>query len=146
IICAFAAASLDYGLTAAAQYSQVPPIARLEASLNTGFVVALPVAFLLGLCFSAALVTSRMVMTETAPAGQQARVFATQMTLTDAVILLPLVIAGVGVEFAGARATLAVVGALGLGLFVLMELMVAGNAAANARPGLERSAAGPVRA
>ncbi len=125
IVGALAAAALDYGLTAAAQYSHVPPIARLEADLNTTFAVALPVAFLLGLCFATALVTCRLVLTETAPIGQQARVFATQLTLTEALILLPLAIAGIGTEWAGARATLGVVAVLGVVLLVMMELMMA---------------------
>jgi hypothetical protein len=117
-----ALAALDYGVTAAAQYSQVPPIARLEASMNTTFVVAFPVAFLLGTCFSRALTSARAVLTETAPAGQQARVFASTMTLTESVIIFPLMLAGVGTQYAGARPMLAVLGVVGVSTLLLLEL------------------------
>ncbi|MGK2964180.1 MAG: MFS transporter [Tepidiformaceae bacterium] len=121
LVSVFALAVLDYGLMAAAQYSQVPPIARLEASMNTTMVAALPVAFLIGTCMAGALVSARLVLSETAPIGQQARVFATQLTLTEAVLILPLAIAGIGTEFAGARVTLVILGVMGVGLFVLLE-------------------------
>ena len=45
----FALAALGLGITAVGEYSQVPPVAHLEASLNTTYLVAFPVAFLLGL-------------------------------------------------------------------------------------------------
>ncbi|OAI38550.1 hypothetical protein AYO38_09490 [bacterium SCGC AG-212-C10] len=110
VISVFALAVLDYGLTAMAQYSQVPPIASLEASMNTTFVVAVPVAFLLGLAFSGALISARVALTESAPIGQEARVFAVQGTLTDSLLVLPLLLTGLGTEFAGARMTLAAIG------------------------------------
>jgi hypothetical protein len=122
IVSVFALAVLDYGLAAFAQYSQVPPIARLEASMNTTFVVALPVAFLLGLSLSGGLISSRVALTETAPAGQQARVFAVQGTLTDVLLVLPLIAAGVGTQFAGARITLAAIGVLAVLAIVALEL------------------------
>lgn len=126
VVSAFALAALDYGLTTAAQFSHVPPIVRLEASMNTTFVAALPVAFLLGLCFAGALVSARLVLSETAPLGQQARVFATQLTLTEAVLILPLAVAGVGTEFAGARVALLTLGVVGVGLIAFLEgLLVA---------------------
>src|SRR5690606_14416220 len=120
-----ALAALDYGLTTAAQWSQVPPIIRLEASMNTTFVAALPVAFLLGLCFAGALVSARMVLSETAPIGHQARVCATQLTLTEAVLILPLALAGVGTEVAGARVALLVLGVTGVGLLLMLEGLLA---------------------
>ena len=114
-----ALAALDYGITAAAQYSFVPPIARLEASMNTTFVVAVPVALLLGACISGVMVASRVALTETAPLGQQARVFAVQLTLTETFVALPLLAAGVGTTYAGARFTLGV-----LAMVVVMALLV----------------------
>ncbi|HEY4668311.1 MAG TPA: MFS transporter [Tepidiformaceae bacterium] len=120
-VAVFALAALDYGLTAAAQYSQVPPIARLEATLNTTFIVAVPVAFLLGLTFSSALISARVALTETAAQHQQARVFAVQLTLTESIIVLPLMLAGVGTEFAGARMTLAAIGVLTTLALVAMQ-------------------------
>ena len=121
IVAVFALAALDYGIIAVAEYSHVPPIVNLEASLNTTFVVALPAAFLIGLALSGALVSARVALTETAPIGQQARVYAVQTTLTDAIVVLPLLLLGVGVQFAGARTTLAAMGILASLAFVAIE-------------------------
>ncbi|MEO9255867.1 MAG: hypothetical protein ABI305_10015, partial [Tepidiformaceae bacterium] len=108
----FALAALDFGVTAVAEHSQIGLIARLNASVNTTYIVAFPVAFLLGLALSGALVSARVALTETAPLGQQARVFAVQATLTDAIVVLPLLLMGVGAQLAGARPTLAAIGVL----------------------------------
>jgi MFS family permease len=121
ILSVMALAALDYGVTAAAQYSQLPPIARLEASLNTTFAVAIPAAFLLGLSVSGALVSARVAITETAPAGQQARVWAVQMSLTETLIALPLVLTGVGTQWAGARVALAGIGVMALVALAVIE-------------------------
>ena len=117
-----ALAALDYGITAIARYSQVPPIVRMEAEMNTTFAVAAPVAFLLGLCLSGVLIAARVALTETAPLGQQARVFAVQLTLTEALIALPLLMLGVGTTYAGARMTLGVLSGVLLLAFTLLEL------------------------
>lgn len=117
-----ALAALDYGITAAAQYSYVPPIARLEASMNTTFAVAVPVAFLLGVCLSGVLVAARVALTETAPLGQQGRVFAVQLTLTEAFIALPLLAAGVGTTYAGARITLGALAFIVVAALAIVEL------------------------
>lgn len=120
----FALAVLDLTLSVVAQASQVPPIMRLEASVNTTFAVALPAAFLLGAALSGALVSSRVALTETAPAGQQARVFAVQGTLTDALLVAPLFLTGLGTQFAGARFTLAAIGVLAVVALMALELPV----------------------
>jgi hypothetical protein len=117
-----ALAALDYGITAAAQYSQIPPVMRIEASMNTPFAVAVPVAFLLGLCLSGALIASRTALTETAPMGQQGRVFAVQLTLTELLIAVPLMSLGIGTAFAGARTTLAVMAGLVMLVLLLAEV------------------------
>lgn len=117
----FALAALDLSITIVAEYSHVPPIAHLAVSMNTTFAVALPVAFLLGMALAASLVTARVVLTDTAPLGQQARVFAVQTTLTDAVVVLPLLLLGVGAQYAGARPTLAAIGLAGSLAFLLIE-------------------------
>ena len=121
IVSLFALAALDYGLTAVAEYSHVPPLVYLEASMNTTFAVALPVAFLAGACLSAAMVSARVILTESAPEGQQARVFAVQITLTDALVVLPLIAMGVGTEFAGARPVLGAIGILSALALVALE-------------------------
>jgi hypothetical protein len=122
VIGVLALAVLDYGLTIVAVGSQVPPLVQLEASVNTTFIVALPAAVLLGLSLGAALVAARVALTETAPSTQQSRVFAVQMTLTDSLIVVPLVLMGVGTEFAGARVTLGFLGALAALAVVALEL------------------------
>jgi MFS family permease len=116
-----ALAALDLSISIVAEYSHVPPIAELAVSMNTTFAVALPVAFLLGASLSASLVAARVVLTDRAPLGQQARVFAVQATLTDALVVLPLLLLGVGAQFAGARPTLAAIGLIGAVAFLLIE-------------------------
>ncbi len=88
---------------------------------EVNFAVAVPAALVLGLCFSATPIGGRTVLTELAPLGQQARVFAAQAALTDLAIVLPLSLAGLGTEWAGARATFLAVGAIGLGVLLLLE-------------------------
>jgi len=117
-----ALAALDYGITAAARYSQIPPVVQLEASMNTPFAVALPVAFLVGLSLSGVLIASRVALTETAPLGQQGRVFAVQLTLTELMIAVPLMSMGIGTEFAGARTTLAVLASVVALVFLLVQV------------------------
>lgn len=120
-VAVFALAALDYGVTAVIEFSQIPGIVRLEATMNTTFVVALPVAFLVGASLAISLVSARVALTESTPLGQQARVFAAQATITDAIVVLPLIFMGVGVQFAGARPMLAAMGALALLAFAALE-------------------------
>jgi hypothetical protein len=119
-IAVFALAALDYGVTAAFAYSQVPPLVRFEAALNTTAAVAMPVAFLVGATLSVAMVSSRAALTAAAPLGIQSRVFAVQATVSDALVVLPLLFAGFAAEMLGARATLAALGALCAITWVLM--------------------------
>ena len=109
-IAVFALAALDYGVTAAFAYSQVPPLVRFEAALNTTAVVAMPIAFLVGATLSVSMVSARAALTAAAPLGLQSRVFAVQATVADALVVLPLLFAGVAAELLGARSTLAVSG------------------------------------
>lgn len=111
-VAVFALASLDYGVSAAFVYSQVPPLVSFESSLNTAAVVAMPVAFLIGATLSVSLVSSRAALTAAAPAHLQSRVFAVHATTSDAIVILPLLFAGVIAETLGARTTLAMLGAL----------------------------------
>ena len=134
IVAVLALAALDYGVTAVAHYSQVPPIVYLEASVNPTFAVALPVAFLVGFALTTSMVAARVALTETAPEGQQARVFAVSETLTEVLVVAPLLLAGIGTEFAGARSTLLAVGAVGTAALLVLELRSARRAAAPAVP------------
>jgi hypothetical protein len=117
----FALAALDYGLIAVFEYSRIEVLVHFDVTVNTTFVVALPVAFLIGLCISLSQVAGRVALTETAPAGQQARVFAVQSTLTESLIVLPLLLMGVGTQYAGARPTLAAIGLLSALAFAAIE-------------------------
>ena len=119
-IAVFALAALDFGVTAAFAYSQVPPLVRFEAALNTTAIVAMPVAFLVGATLSVAMVSSRAALTAVAPLGIQSRVFAVQSTASDALVVLPLLFAGVTAEVLGARATLAALGTVCLVGWLLM--------------------------
>jgi MFS-type transporter involved in bile tolerance (Atg22 family) len=117
----FALAALDYGLVAVFEYSRLQVLVHFDVSMNTTFVVALPVAFLIGLCLSLSQVAARVALTETAPLGQQARVFAIQSTLTETLIVLPLLLMGVGTQYAGARPALAAIGLLSALAFVVIQ-------------------------
>jgi hypothetical protein len=44
-----------------------------------------------------------------------------QAAITDVLAIVPLLLAGVGAELAGARATFAFIGVIGLAVFVLLE-------------------------
>lgn len=118
----FALAALDYGVEAVLSFSQFGPFADIDMSLNTTFAVAIPVAFLVGLAITLALVSARVALTAAAPLGHQARVFAVQATLTDSLVVLPLLLMGIGVEVAGARPVLAAMGLIGTATFVFLQM------------------------
>lgn len=117
-----ALAILDHAITAAAQHSQIGPVADLEARVNTALAVAMPAAFLLGLCLSGALTAARVALSETAPLGQQGRVFAVQLTLSETLIALPLMAIGAGATYAGERLTLAILCVLVFAVLAALEL------------------------
>lgn len=116
----FALAALDYGLRAALELTEFGPLVDLDLRLGASFAVAVPVAFLLGLAVCLALLAGRTALSAAAPVAHQSRVFAVQSVLTDAFVVLPLVLFGVGVEVAGARPVLAAMGGVaGFALLVL---------------------------
>ncbi|PFG73365.1 hypothetical protein [Tepidiforma thermophila] len=117
----FALAALDYGLRAALELTEFGPLVDLDLRLGASFAVAVPVAFLLGLAVCLALLAGRTALTAAAPAAHQSRVFAVQATLTDAFVVLPLVLFGVGVEVAGARPVLALMGGVAGFAFLVLE-------------------------
>lgn len=117
----FALASLDYGVRAIFELTQVGPMVNIEGSINTSFVVAIPVAFVVGAGLTIALVASRVALTGAAPVAQQSRVYAVQATLTDALVVLPLLVMGIGIEVAGARPVLAAMGLIGAAAFVIIQ-------------------------
>lgn len=97
------------------------PLNAFDNGTHMQLAVAIPVSVLLGICFSVAPVGGRALLSATAPRDQQSRVFAMQSTVTDVLALAPMLLAGVGVEVAGARSTFAVVGVAGLAVFLLLE-------------------------
>jgi MFS family permease len=119
--------TLDYGVQAVAIASQVGPIIRLEASLNTTLLLAMPAAFLLGVSFAGALIAARVALTASAPVADQGRIFATQAVVTEALLALPLLLTGLGVEFAGARMTLTALGIAALAVMVVLEIARGGE-------------------
>ncbi len=119
-VAVFALAALDYGVTFAFTISQVQALVRFEAALNMTAVIAMPVAFLVGASLSVALVSSRVALTAAAPLGIQSRVFAVQATVSDALVVLPVLFAGVAAELLGARMTLGALGLLCGGTWLIM--------------------------
>lgn len=117
----FALAALDYGLRAVLELTEFGPLVDLDLRLGASFAVAVPVAFLLGLAVSLALLAGRTALSAAAPVAHQSRVFAVQSVLTDAFVVLPLVLFGVGVEVAGARPVLASMGGVAGFAFLVLE-------------------------
>ncbi len=121
---AFALAALDYGLRAALELTELGPLAALDLEVGSSFAVAVPVAFALGLAVTLAILAGRVALSAAAPLAHQSRVFAVQATLTDAVVVLPLVLFGIGVEVAGARPVLALIGGAAAFAFLVLERRV----------------------
>jgi hypothetical protein len=119
-VAVFALAALDYGVSWVFLYSQVPTLVRVESALNLTAIVAMPVAFLMGATMSVSLVSSRLALTAAAPLNIQSRVFAVQGTVTDALVILPLLFAGIAAETLGVRMTLASLGGLCAATSLLM--------------------------
>lgn len=104
-----------------AYHSDVGWIYSLAAALNPGFLVALPVAVVLGLSFSIARIGARTVLSETAPTAAQGKIFAVQSAFSDALVILPLIAVGVMAGYAGPRSALILVAAIGAGVLLLLE-------------------------
>ena len=114
--------SLSRTVGEAAEHSGISLLAGLGDSSRLPFALSLPSALLLGLFLTAGPIGARALLTATAPAEQQARVFAAQTTLTHAVTILPLLLAGVGAQYAGPEASLAFIAVLGVAALVSLEL------------------------
>jgi len=74
--------------------------------------VVMLIAVFLGVAFTLAGVAIRTLVNERAPLGLQGRVFATQLTLADAISLLPLIAAGMLVDHIGVNPVLLAMGLL----------------------------------
>jgi hypothetical protein len=112
---------LPGGLTAVTSWLRPDTAVTVNASVILAVVVTAPVALLLGLCFAIGPVSARSLLSATAPRDQQSRIFAMQSTVTDSLAIVPLVLSGVGAEFAGGRATFLFLGLLGAAVLIVVE-------------------------
>jgi MFS-type transporter involved in bile tolerance (Atg22 family) len=126
---ALAAASLDLGVTLAARRTPLGLFAVVDSGAAAALGVAMLVALAVGFALTVSLAAARGVLSATAPMDQQGRVFAIQEAVSEAVIVLPLLLAGAGAHALGARPVLAAVG-----ITVLAACLVGEFAAARRRP------------
>lgn len=99
-------------------FEVLQPLNLLRAS---SYALPFSIAAVLAMSLTVAPIGARTILTETAPREHQARVFATQAIVTDVAVMLPLLLSGLGTQFAGARVTLIILAAIGLGMFLLLE-------------------------
>ncbi len=116
-----ALAVAGHALAGSVRATRLPLPGSFGDVTDVSFAVAIPVAFLLGVCFAVGPIGARAVLTHTAPAGQQARVFAMQATFTDSLVIVPLMLAGAGTQLAGAWATFVFVALIGIGVLVALD-------------------------
>jgi MFS family permease len=82
----------------------------VSSVITMAMILAVPV----GLAMTMVTVASKAVLNQEAPSGTQARVFATQSALSDALSLLPLFAIGAVAELVGVREVLLVAASTGL--------------------------------
>jgi MFS family permease len=121
VVSVLALAGFGWLVHTLAHHSQIELVATTTHSLNPGFLVALPAALILGLCFSIGRVGTRAVLSETAPVGAQGKIFAAQSAATDALAIAPILAVGALSGVAGARPGLIIVATLGIGVFAILE-------------------------
>jgi len=90
----------------------------VSSVVTIAMILAIPV----GMAVTMVLVASKAVLNQEAPPGTQARVFATQSALSDAMSLPPLFIVGAVGQLAGARAVLLVAAAAGLLVAIYLDI------------------------
>jgi MFS-type transporter involved in bile tolerance (Atg22 family) len=86
-----------------------------------GTLAAVPAVFILGTALGAVPTTARSVLTTTAPAGQQGRVFAAESVLSNALLVPSLLLVALSTDLVSARATMMLIGLIGLAVFALLE-------------------------
>lgn len=121
IVSLFALAGLESGLGLAGIVLQAANVTTSGVGFDADLALVLPVALLFGASISIAPIAARAVLSATAPHGQQARVFASQSTLSEILGIVPLLLAGLGTEVAGPQPTLGLVAVAGLGLLLVLE-------------------------
>jgi len=91
----------------------------VSSVITMAMILAIPVGF----AVTMVQVASKAVLNGEAPAGTQARVFATQSALSDALALVPLFVIGAVAEFAGVREVLLVAASAGLAVAAYLSLL-----------------------
>lgn len=89
---------------------------------GAGSLAAIPAVFVLGMTLSMAPIVARSVLTSTAPAELQGRVFATEAVLSNLLVVPALLLAALSTDLMSARATVMLLGLTGGVLFLLLEL------------------------
>lgn len=122
-----ALAILAEALSLTFSYSQLPSLPDVLAMPRLNVLVAMPFFALLGAVFTATPIAGRALLSARAPAFSQGRVFATQGTLSNLLVLLPLAIATAGTELIGARGTLIFVAITGGVVLFALERILRGE-------------------
>jgi hypothetical protein len=130
----FLLAFVDHGFTLAMQSTSIPAVQDFEAWMNTTAAIVVPASFMGGFGLCVVVMSARFVLTELAPQGAQGRVHAVQLVITEAILVIPVLLAGVAASFAGTRLMLAIVGILALGTLLATEWRRAGGSLAGVRP------------
>jgi hypothetical protein len=118
-IFALAAAGSPWG--AAERLGSDLPFVSLSTPIDGRLLAVLPIALILGLAAGIAPISARALLTHVAGAGHQGRIFASQATVTDAIVAVPLLLTGAGIEHAGPEVALTCLAAAGLGLLLLVR-------------------------
>jgi MFS family permease len=123
VVSMVALACLGTAFSQIAEFTDRHILFATATSQRLSVAVAVPVALLLGGCYAVTPIAARGVLSATAPAGQQARVFGVQATFTDLLCIGPLLLSGFSTEVAGPRITFLLVGILGAAVFLLLEFV-----------------------
>lgn len=89
---------------------------------GAGSLAAIPAVFILGVAMSMAPIVARSVLTATAPAELQGRVFATEAVLSNVLVVPALLLAALSTDLMSARVTVMLLALIGGAVFVLLEL------------------------
>jgi hypothetical protein len=116
-------------------------IGQLGRPVVLVMALGLPAAWLLGYCCTVASGSARAVLSDLTPSGRQARVFATQATITDLFVIVPVLVSGFATDMAGGRTGLVLVGIIGAGTLLFLERAMV--ARWRVRRGLRRSSEAP---
>ncbi|MDA0352062.1 MAG: MFS transporter [Chloroflexi bacterium] len=109
----------------------------IAGPIEAGSLAALPALLVLGMTLSMAPIIARSVLTSTAPAEQQGRVFAAEAVFSNVLAVPAVLLAALSTDIASGRATMMFIGIVGGAVFLMLEyhaLRRRGWAAANPVP------------